>query len=70
MAIKIDYNKCCFKDSKCSNDCDCVDKECGCVSSCAVGAISKNKKIEINPEKCMDCGACVFSCPNGALELV
>ena len=60
----------CNQCGKCSSGCDCAHSECACMSSCAVGAISRDKKIKIDDEKCIDCGACVFSCPNKALELI
>jgi len=45
----------------CSN-CTVCDAECG------VGAIvEKDDKRWIDPEKCVDCGACVGVCPTEAI---
>ena len=43
---------------------------CGGISVCPVGAFTYNeekKKIEIDNEKCISCGACARSCPIGAI---
>ncbi len=43
-----------------------------CVASCNFGAMSINPEtglVEIDPEKCTACGACVSACPKGVLEL-
>lgn len=43
---------------------------CGGISVCPVGAFAyneKTKKIEIDNEKCISCGACEKTCPIGAI---
>lgn len=43
---------------------------CGGISVCPVGAFTyneKTKKIEIDNEKCISCGACESACPIGAI---
>jgi len=43
---------------------------CGGISACPVGAFTYNeetKKIEIDNDKCISCGACENSCPIGAI---
>lgn len=67
MEIKIDYEKCCWKDGKCTSCC-CGTCE-GCVEACPVNAITRGKKIEIDKGKCINCGACVEACKHGALKL-
>lgn len=71
MPIKIDYKKCCWKNGKCSS-CGCGGgKACvGCVEACAVGALSRKKKLEFDSKKCISCGACVASCKHNAISLV
>lgn len=41
-----------------------------CEKACKIKAISmdENKKAEINYEKCISCGACVYQCPFGAIQ--
>ena len=67
--IKIDYEKCCFKDGKCSS-CSCGGACIGCVEACAVGAITRVKSVEVDQAKCINCGACVDACKYGAISLV
>lgn len=67
MEIKIYYDKCCWKDGKCTS-CGCSN--CiGCVEICPVKAIKRGKKITIDKKKCITCGACVSACKYGALKL-
>jgi len=69
MPIKIDYEKCCWKDGKCSSCC-CGDKVCvGCVEACPVNAISRKKILQIDKDKCIECGACIAACKHNALSL-
>ncbi len=69
MPIKIDYEKCCWKDGKCTS-CSCKGECNGCVEVCPTGALTRGNKIEFNPKKCIDCGACVNSCEHGAISLI
>lgn len=36
-----------------------------CVQGCPGGAISWDKTLRINTDKCSDCGICISRCPNG-----
>lgn len=83
MPIKIDYDKCCFKDGKCSSSsesgsscgCSCgcgsgKEPACnGCVEACPVDALSRKEKLELNEELCIECGACIATCKHDALTL-
>lgn len=69
MPLKIDYKKCCWKDGKCSS-CSCGGACVGCVEACPVGALTRKKKLELDKTKCIECGACVFSCKHKALKLI
>ena len=43
-----------------------------CVQACKFGAMSLNPEtglVEIDPDKCTACGACVKTCPKGLIEL-
>jgi len=68
MPIKIDYEKCCWKDGKCTS-CSCGGKCKGCVEACPVEALKRGKKIELDKEKCIECGACVNACEHDAISL-
>ena len=68
MPIKIDYEKCCWKDGKCTSCC-CEGKCEGCVEACPVGALKRGKKLELDKEKCIECGACVNACEHDAISL-
>lgn len=67
MAIKIDYEKCCWQDGKCTS-CECGGACVGCVEACPVQAIKRDKTVVIDAEKCIDCGACIASCKHDALS--
>lgn len=43
-----------------------------CIDVCSVHAlaIEKGKCKLVKPEKCFDCGICVFACPRNALGLI
>jgi ferredoxin len=73
MPIKIDYDKCCWKDGKCIT-CKCGGKSStacnGCVEACAVGALTRGKKVEFDKDKCIDCGACIAACSHDAISFV
>lgn len=68
MAIIIDYAKCCFKDGKCQT-CSCGGACEGCVEACAVGALTRDKILEVDHDKCTSCGVCISACKYGALSL-
>lgn len=75
MEIKIDYNKCCWKNGGCKCGCKCgstkANQACkGCAEVCPVDAITRKEKVIIDKEKCIFCSACVEACPNNALSLV
>jgi Fe-S-cluster-containing hydrogenase component 2 len=48
---------------------DCVDiQDRSCVETCPVDAIYEGaRKLYINPEECIDCGACEPACPVDAV---
>lgn len=80
MALKIDYDKCCWKDGKCSSSsksgsgcgCGCkgAEKACvGCVEACPVGALQRKDKLILHKDICIECGACVAACKHDALSL-
>lgn len=68
MVIKIDYEKCCWKEGKCVSCC-CGGKCEGCVEVCPVGALTRRDRVIIDEEKCIDCGVCIASCKHEALSL-
>jgi len=47
----------------------CVDlKDRSCVRECPVDCIYEGERaLYINPEECVDCGACESACPNDAV---
>jgi len=67
--IKIDYEKCCWKDGKCTS-CSCGGQCCkGCVEACPVEALKREDLVVINQEECISCGACVEACEKKAITL-
>ncbi len=68
MEIKIDYDKCCWKNGKCLS-CACGGACEGCVEVCPVEALKRKDKIVIDKEKCIGCGACVDACKHHAISL-
>jgi len=69
MAIKIDYKKCCWREGKCLS-CSCGGACIGCVEACPMKALKREKKLEIDTSKCINCGKCVTACKHKALSLV
>lgn len=74
MAIKINYEKCCWKDGKCSScGCGCGnggnEKCSGCAEVCPVKAIKREKKVIVDKKKCIECGACISACKHDAISL-
>lgn len=69
MPIKIDYEKCCWKEGACTS-CGCGGACKGCVEACPTEALVRGDKIEFNPEECTDCQACIAACEHGAISFV
>ncbi|MFH1092745.1 MAG: 4Fe-4S binding protein [Candidatus Omnitrophota bacterium] len=67
MPIKIDYEKCCWKDGKCTS-CKCGGECVGCVEACPVGALERKMIVEFDAEICVDCGACIEACKYNAIS--
>jgi Fe-S-cluster-containing hydrogenase component 2 len=68
MTIKIDYEKCCWKDSKCSS-CTCGGACEGCVEVCPSNALKREDIVKIDESKCTECGLCIKACGHGAISL-
>ncbi|NQT90512.1 MAG: 4Fe-4S binding protein [Candidatus Omnitrophica bacterium] len=64
--ITIDYDKCCWKDGKCTSGC-CGDKCDGCVEACPSGALERKDLVVFYPDKCVDCGLCIPACKYSAI---
>jgi NAD-dependent dihydropyrimidine dehydrogenase PreA subunit len=65
--IKVDYDKCCWKDGKCIS-CSCGGTCEGCVEACPTGALQRGVIVTFDPGKCIDCGLCVTACEHGAIK--
>lgn len=68
MPIKINHEKCCWKDGKCQS-CSCGGTCIGCVEACPVDAISREDVVKIDLNKCIECGACITACKHDALSM-
>lgn len=66
--ITIDYEKCCWKDGKCTS-CSCDGKCEGCVEACPAGALERRDIVIFYPDKCADCGACAEACKHQAISI-
>ena len=69
MPIKIDYEKCCWKDGKCTS-CECGGECVGCVEACPVDVLKRKKILEYDATVCIDCGLCVDACEHKAITLI
>ena len=65
--ISIDYDKCCWKDGKCTSGC-CDEKCDGCVEVCPSNALERKDIVVFDPEKCVDCGLCIEACKYSAIK--
>ena len=65
--IRIDYDKCCWKDGKCIS-CACGGECDGCVKACPTGALQREDIVVFNPDKCIECGICIPACKYGAIK--
>jgi len=68
MIIKIDYEKCCWKDGKCIS-CSCGGACEGCVEACPTKALKRGDIVEIDKTKCTGCGVCIDACKHDAMSL-
>ena len=66
VMIKIDYDKCCWKDGKCVS-CSCGGECDGCAEACPTGALERKDMVVLDEEKCIDCGVCMAACEHGAI---
>lgn len=69
MPAFIDPDKCCLMAENCScgtcsDDCRC------CIEACPVEAIRKGDVIDVNPERCIECGLCIDVCPKKAISIM
>ncbi|MBT3304324.1 4Fe-4S binding protein [Candidatus Woesearchaeota archaeon] len=66
MTVKIDSEKCGWKDGKCTCGC-CAESKC-CTDVCPVDAIKRDKTAVVDADTCIDCGACIETCPKDAIS--
>jgi len=66
MSIKIDYEKCCWKDGKCTS-CSCGGTCEGCVEVCPSDALTRARRVKIDRSKCTECGLCIDACSHNAI---
>jgi len=64
--ITIDYDKCCWKDGKCTSCCG--DKCDGCAEACPTGALQRQNAIVFDADKCIACGLCIPACKYNAIK--
>jgi Fe-S-cluster-containing hydrogenase component 2 len=62
--IKIDHDKCCLKEG------EACAANGGCAAICPVGAISRDKIVEVDNSLCINCGACLAACKRGAITMI
>ncbi len=68
MSIIIDYDKCCWKDGRCTDSC-CDSESCdGCVEVCPTDALLRSELIQYDSMRCVDCGLCIDACKHGAIS--
>ena len=65
--ISFDYDKCCWKDGKCTS-CECGGACEGCVEACPTGALERKDIVVFDSDKCVDCQLCVEVCKYGAIK--
>ena len=56
------------QEGKCTS-CSCGGACVGCVEACPVGALKREKRVEFDSSKCIDCGACIAACKHKAISM-
>ena len=52
----------------CTKDFECVDAcPTGCIPAADDPRIAEATQLYINPDECLDCGACIAACPSDAI---
>jgi NAD-dependent dihydropyrimidine dehydrogenase PreA subunit len=46
------------------NDRSCIEV---CPVDCITAEVGADRKLYVDPDSCIDCGACADACPNGAI---
>ena len=68
--LHIDYDKCCWKNGKCTSTCCGNGTKCdGCVESCPTDALERKDRLVFYEDKCIECSACIEACNHGAITL-